>query len=154
MQICLKAKTFSQVLLPPWTGHRHSFMNFLGFSEHDSQYHTTIVRLHCCSQRSVPGTSFPVTSLKSWKARVMSVELMTLLSPNLTRWPHNRQQTSDFLPVVSCGCCRWSLRDTRERSSCPFWTRPSSWYLTTSTWASWSRSSGKHQHTHTHCRLL
>lgn len=46
------------------------------------------------------------------------------------------------LVCVFCAC-RWSLNGIRERNSYPFWTRPSSWYRTTSTWASWSKSSGK-----------
>ena len=56
----------------------------------------------------------------------------------------------DGVCFFCCGCCRWSLSDIRGRSSCLCWTRPSSWHQTTLTWASWSRSSGKHTRTYTH----
>lgn len=49
------------------------------------------------------------------------------------------------LPVCDLtSCLRSSLSAIRGRSSCRFWTRPSSWFRITWTWASWWRSSGTH----------
>ena len=49
--------------------------------------------------------------------------------------------------------CPASLSDSREKSSYQSLTKPSSWYLITSQWGSWSRSSGDVS-SYTHLRSL